>query len=98
MNIGIFHLNRRKIEEAIESVNKAYKIFLSLGNELNESLALLNLGEMHMLVCEYQDAYDCLENSSRILKKQNHSAISVQFVILVNEERRSHMVIMLLRV
>jgi len=73
LNIGIFHLHRRKIEEAIASVKKAYKIFLSLGNKLNESLALLNLGEMHMLVCEYQDAFDSLEHSSRILKKQNHS-------------------------
>ena len=85
LNIGIFHLNRRKIEEAIESVNKAYKIFLSLGNELNESLALLNLGEMHMLVCEYQDAYDCLENSSRILKKQNHSEELAELYLILGK-------------
>lgn len=73
LNMGVNRLRRQKIEEAITSANKAYKIFLSLGNELNESLALSNLGEMHMLICEYQNAYDSLEHSSRILKKQNHS-------------------------
>ena len=43
--------------------SRAYDIYFSLGNYFGEGLALYNLGETYLLICEYQKCRDSLEKA-----------------------------------
>ncbi len=63
--------------------SRAYDIYFSLGNYYGEGLALYNLGEIYLLICEYQKCRDSLEKSKLIFERiKNFEEIVEVFFLL----------------
>ena len=54
--------------ECVKYYKRAYKIFLSLGNNKNQGIVLSNLGEVYLTTCDYQNAFDSLEEARSIFE------------------------------
>ncbi|MHB8578416.1 MAG: protein kinase domain-containing protein [Ignavibacteriaceae bacterium] len=72
-NFGVSNYDKSNFEKAIEFYKKASIIFLSLGNKNGEASVQTNLGEIYLMTCEYQIAYDSLINSINIFSQLHYT-------------------------
>ncbi len=54
LNYGIYYYDNFKFENAINQYNRAYNIFLNLGDMNGQGSVLNNLGEVYLIISEYQ--------------------------------------------
>ena len=82
-NYGIYYYNRLDFDNAIHQYSRAYDIYFSLGNYFGEGLALYNLGETYLLICEYHKCRDSLEKSKLIFEriKDFEEIVEVFFIL-----------------
>ena len=89
MNFGIYHFNRQSFESAIQNYKRATLIFNTLGDKLGQGRSELNLGEVSLFICEYQNAMDSLINATEIFNKlQNYVEESESLFLLAKAYSR----------
>ncbi len=83
LNNGVHYFENINFVVAIDYYKRAYNIFLSLGNTKNRGLALSNLGEVYFIVCEYQNAFEALEESKIILGESDNLEEFIPVLVLL---------------
>ena len=71
-SLGVFYYNRGKYKLALESYLKARNVFLSLGNEISAGQNLWNLAEVHITLCDYQEAFNSLNKAKLFFERINN--------------------------
>ena len=69
LNYGIYYYEQGAFDEAIKQYKEASEIFIVLGIRDGEGLALTNLSEANLDICNYQEAYDSLNRAREIFSK-----------------------------
>jgi len=62
-NYGIYYYNNLNFDQSINNYLKAYSIYTATGNIHFQALILYNLGELLLLISEYQRACDSLNDA-----------------------------------
>ncbi|MCH9028221.1 MAG: protein kinase [Bacteroidetes bacterium] len=83
LNNGVHYFENINFVVAIDYYKRAHNIFLSLGNMKNRGLALSNLGEVYFIICEYQNAFEALEESKIILGESDNLEEFIPVLVLL---------------
>jgi serine/threonine-protein kinase len=67
INYGVYNYEHLNFEKAIEYYQRADRIFTSLGSN-SKGIALSNLGEVFLTTCEYQNAFEALDEAKSIFE------------------------------
>ena len=84
-SLGVYYFIRGKYELALESYLKARNIFLSLGNEIWASQNLVNLSEVHIMFCDYQEALNSLNKAKVFFESINNYKESSDVFFLLSK-------------
>ena len=68
---------------AIDYYRRAHNIFLSLGGKVNEGIALSNLGEVYLTICEYQNSFKVLEEAKILFEELENLEELIPVLILI---------------
>jgi serine/threonine protein kinase/tetratricopeptide (TPR) repeat protein len=72
ISYGYYHFEQMKIEKALEQNQRAYDVFLSLGVKNSQGLALINLAEIFLSFCDYQNSIDSINAAIGIFRVINN--------------------------
>lgn len=83
MNFGIYHFNKQSFEPSISNYKRAALIFNTIGDEPGYGRSQINLGEVLLFTCEYNEAIESLKNASEVFHKiQNYAEESEALFLL----------------
>ncbi|MBU2492035.1 MAG: serine/threonine-protein kinase [Bacteroidetes bacterium] len=85
LNYGVFYYDDLEFEKAIVQYQRAENIFTSLGNKYGRGLALSNLGESYLRICEYQHSNDTLIESRIIFKNLKNKEEEAEVIFLLGQ-------------
>ena len=83
MNFGIYYFNKQSFENSIKNYKRAAIIFNTLGDKLGYGRSEINLGEVYLFTCEYQNAIDVLDSAKEIFFKIQNSLEEVETLFLL---------------
>ncbi|MGA9295747.1 MAG: serine/threonine-protein kinase [Ignavibacteriaceae bacterium] len=86
LNMGaINYYGNLNFEKTIYNYNRAYNIYLNLGDHNGQGMVLYNLAETYFIYCEYQKSLDSLGLLSKVLSKINNSEIQISSLFLLGK-------------
>ena len=81
----VYYYNNSNFDKAINQYIRAYNIFMSLGDQNDIGFVLINLGEVYLSICEYQNCYNSLNTARTIFKKFNNSDLEGEVLFLLGK-------------
>lgn len=73
LSFGIYHFENHDFEAAKEKFRNSLKIFNGLGDRNGTGLAFVNLGEVQLNMCEYEEAEITLKKAKSVFSSINNS-------------------------
>ena len=68
-NYGIYYYEQGAFDEAMKQYKEAREIFEVLGNRYAEAVTVMNMSEVSLDICNYQDVYDLANRAKEIFSK-----------------------------
>ena len=74
INVGVFFLHKLNFEKAVQQLTRSDKIFSAIGKRINQGLVQINLGEVYLISCNYQNSFKCFAEAVNIFKQVENVA------------------------
>ena len=85
LNYGVFHHNNNNLEKAIDNWQHARTIFSSIGIQNLTALAVGNMGEVYLQICDYQNSFENLVKSIEISNKIYNTEGELSFLFILGK-------------
>ncbi len=72
LNYGVYYYDNLEFEKSVKQYERSLDIFSSLGNKNGQILVLNNLGEVNLIMSNYQESFNALTQARIICKQLNN--------------------------
>lgn len=85
MNFGVHYFDTLSFNDSIKNYKRAALIFNSIGDKSSFSRCEINLGELYLFICEYQNAIDSLKSAHSTIRQIGNTTEESETLFLMGK-------------